>query len=456
MQIHLIAIGGALMHSLAISLQNSGHMVSGSDDEIYEPALSRLKANGLLPATGWQPSKIHSGLHMVILGMHARANNPELAKAQQIGVKIVSYPEFLYEMSKDKLRIVVAGSHGKTSTTAAIMQLLAVAGLRFDYAVGAKLSNFDNMVSLSDAPIIVIEGDEYLSSTLDKQAKFLHYQPNILVLTGISWDHINVFPSFAAYLQPFAQLLASLEASNRLFYYEKDPVIQQLLANVNKTKIAVQSYTGFDYYINSEQKTVARVENSEIELQVFGQHNLQNLQAAYLVGQSLGISQTDLIAGLGSFVAASQRLEKIYNSADNNYLLFKDFAHSPSKVRATVAAVRQQFANYRLVVAYELYTFSSFNPQFLREYSDSLNMADVAYLYYNPATLQQKQPKTDKVEFSTEFLRACFNQNDLQIEREIAPLWQKLKTESQKRPVVLLLMSSGHWDKANLNELGAG
>jgi len=456
MRIHLIAIGGALMHSLAISLQRSGHIISGSDDEIYEPARSNLQQAGILPDTGWRGENIHAGLDIIILGMHARKDNPELLKAKQLGVKIVSYPQFLYEMSQNKLRIVVAGSHGKTSTTAAIMHLLAVAGMSFDYAVGAKLANFDNMVQLSDAPIIVIEGDEYLSSAEDLRAKFLHYRPNMLVLTGISWDHINVFPSFEQYKQPFVELLQTLAPNSQVFYYGKDTVIDELLNYVNKTQVAVEPYYGFDYYINDEQKTVAKVENREAELAVFGQHNLQNLQAAYKVGKRLNITEDWLLKGLSSFEGASKRLEKIYQSEDKKFILFKDFAHAPSKVRATVAAVRTQFANYRLVVAYELHTFSSFNPAFLPEYKGSLAQADEAYLYYNPSTLSKKRVLAEGELLSENFLKACFDRDDLIVRVDVLSLWRDLGTNCQNRPTVLLMMSSGNWDNASLEELAIG
>lgn len=455
MKIHLIAIGGALMHSLAISLKNSGHIISGSDDEIYEPARSNLLKEELLPATGWREENIHAGLDMVILGMHARKDNIELLKAKQLGIKIVSYPQFLYEMSQNKLRIVVAGSHGKTSTTAAIMHLLATAGLSFDYAVGAKLSNFDNMVKLSDAKIIVIEGDEYLSSAEDLRAKFLHYHPNILVLTGISWDHINVFPTFEQYKQPFIELLQTLPQNSQVFYYEKDTVIHELLAYIDKEQVAVEPYNGFDYYINDAQKTVAKVEEQEATLAVFGQHNLQNLQAAYKVGRLLNIDKNELLKGLSSFEGASKRLEKIYQSEDKDFILFKDFAHAPSKVRATVAAVKTQFANYRLVVAYELHTFSSFNPDFLPEYKGSLAQADAAYLYYNPSTLSKKRVLAEGELLSADFLRACFDRKDLIIRVDVGRLWQELRNEGENRPTVLLMMSSGNWDNANLEELAA-
>ncbi len=456
MQIHLIAIGGALMHSLAISLKNSGHTVTGSDDEIYEPARANLLKANLLPVVGWRAENIHTGLDLVILGMHARKDNPELEKAKQLGIKISSYPQFLYEMSKEKLRIVVAGSHGKTSTTAAIMHLLATANVEFDYAVGSQLANFDNMVKLSAAKIIVIEGDEYLSSAEDPQAKFLHYQPNILILTGISWDHVNVFPDFEQYKQPFISLLKNLPSGGHLFYYEKDPVIGELLAYINQETVAVQGYQGFNYYINAAQKTVITIEEKQTELSVFGQHNLQNLNAAYQVAKRLNLTTSQIIKGLSSFVGASKRLEKIYQSPDKKFILFKDFAHAPSKVRATVAAVREQFADYKLVVGYELHTFSSFNPRFLPEYKHSLAAADTAYLYYNPSTLAKKQSPTESGIFTAEFLRDCFAKANLIICTDIGSLWAKLGEQRDKYPVVLLMMSSGNWDNADLAELASG
>ena len=198
MNVHLIAIGGSAMHNMAIAMHKKGFNVTGSDDEIFEPSKTRLAKLNLLPAKeGWDTNNIHKGIDAVILGMHARADNPELLKAQELGLKIYSYPEYIYEQTKDKTRIVIGGSHGKTSITAMILHVLNYHKVDCDYMVGAQLDGFDTMVKLTkEAKIAVIEGDEYLSSPIDRRPKFHLYKPNIAILSGIAWDHINVFPTF--------------------------------------------------------------------------------------------------------------------------------------------------------------------------------------------------------------------------------------------------------------------
>lgn len=388
MRIHLIAIGGSAMHNLALALQSIGHEVSGSDDEIYDPALSRLKTAGLLPEPmGWSADRIASDIDAVILGMHARKDNPELAKAQELGLKVYSYPEFIFEQAKDKKRIVIAGSHGKTSTTSMIMHVLKKAALDFDYLVGAQLEGFDMMVRLSDAPIMIIEGDEYLSSCIDPRPKFLHYKPDIAVLTGISWDHINVFPEFSNYLEQFSGFLDHLNKNAQLFYYQNDENIINLI-NEKERGIILQSYNvlqgtdlqHFSHIINDGKK---------VNLPFFGKHNMENMHAAFLVCESLGITLDEFLLHIQSFTGASKRLQPFI--VQENAAVFLDFAHAPSKVRASVQAVRMQFSDMKIRAIFELHTFSSLNKQFLQEYRHSLRDADEAFVFFDAHTIEMKR-----------------------------------------------------------------
>jgi UDP-N-acetylmuramate: L-alanyl-gamma-D-glutamyl-meso-diaminopimelate ligase len=459
MRIHLIAIGGALMHSLAIALQQNGHIVTGSDDEIYEPASSNLVKNNLLPIKeGWFEERINPTLDLVILGMHAQKDNIELLKAQYLGLKIVSYPEFLYQFSKNKIRIVVAGSHGKTSTTAAIMHILHHCGVNFDYAVGAKLANFDNMVRLSDAAIIVIEGDEYFSSAIDMRAKMLYYKPNIAILTGISWDHINVFPTFGLYLDTFQQFVDSMNnLGDCLFYYQHDAEIKTILSKKTSKNLTIQPYQGFNYYINSVYQTVIYLantknedKNQQIKLKVFGNHNLENLSAAVAVSTKLGLDIDKIYACLATFEGASKRLEKIYTTAQSNFMIFKDFAHAPSKLKASLKAVRTQFANHKIIACFELHTFSSLNISFLPQYKNAMDEATEAYIYCSEDTLKRKKMDTN---IEIKAIQSFFGRDDLQVKYEIGQLWESLKQIDKKQPTILLMMSSGSWSGANLLDL---
>lgn len=361
MKIHFIAIGGSAMHNLALALKNSGHEISGSDDEIFEPSRTRLQLEGLLPDKfGWYPEKLDNQIDIVILGMHAKPDNPELLKAREIGLEIVSYPEFLYQQSQKKKRIVIGGSHGKTTITSMIMHVLSNLEIDFDYMVGSKIKGFDVMVRLSDAPLIILEGDEYLSSPIDSRPKFHWYKPHLAVLTGIAWDHINVFPTFDNYTEQFLQFINLMVDGGKLFYFDNDPVLNEVVQNA-KDSVEKISY-GLPENEIENGLTYILDYNTKIPLSIFGDHNLINLNAAMFICSELEVKKTDFFRAIKSFDGASNRLELI-GKANGNFV-FKDFAHAPSKVTATVNAVRNQFSDKKFVACLELHTFSSLNREF--------------------------------------------------------------------------------------------
>lgn len=444
MNIHFIAIGGAAMHNLALALKAKGYHVTGSDDEINEPSRSRLDKAGLLPAEmGWFPEKIHSGLDAVILGMHARAENPELLKAQELGVKVFSYPEYLYEQSKDKLRIVVGGSHGKTSITAMILHVLGVCKKDFDYMVGSQLAGFDTMVKVTaDAPIMVLEGDEYLSSPIDRRPKFHLYKPDIALLSGIAWDHINVFPTFENYVEQFRIFVRQIPASGALIYCQEDEWVRSV------SKDAVEGVKKLGYGIPANEIrdgiTYLKTEIGEVPLQIFGDHNLMNLTGARLVCNQVGITDAEFYNAISSFKGAARRLEKIAESP--KLIVFKDFAHSPSKLKATTEAVKAQYANRRVIACMELHTFSSLNSDFLAEYANSMNNPDVALVYYNPHTIAHKK----LAPITTDQVKEAFGRKDLIVMNESSDVVNYLRNQVYDK-AVLLLMSSGNFDGIDLN-----
>ena len=446
MKIHLIAIGGALMHNLAMALQKAGHDVSGSDDEIYEPARGRLSAAGLLPQSeGWHEEKITADIQLVIVGMHARKDNPELLKAQVMGITVQSYPEFLRQHGAAKTRVAVAGSHGKTTTTALIMHILRYNEINFDYAVGAMLDGFDTMVRLSDAPIMVIEADEYLSSPLDLRPKFLHYAPKIAIITGIEHDHFNVFPTLGDYLRAFGDFAQSLPAGAKLIYYRQSPHIADLSAQVADT-VQLAPYDTPMHEIKSQKTWLLPADVAPVPLSVFGAHNLQNIAAARLACLSLGLDDKQIYAALPTFGGAARRLQCLKSTPQCT--VFSDFAHAPSKVRATVQAIRAQFAEYELIAAVELHTFSSLNADFLPNYAHTLDLADAAFVHFSPHTLAQKRlPSLDAAQICQAFARAdiaVFEQS----EWLRAAIEQRM--QASPRPSVVLLMSSGTWSGMNL------
>ena len=440
MRIHLIAIGGSIMHNMALALQKQGHIISGSDDKIFEPSKSRLKKYDLLPKKiGWYPKKISNDLDIIILGMHAKRDNPELIKAQELNLPIYSFPEYIFKHSKNKKRIVISGSHGKTSVTSMIMHVLKNLNLNFDYLVGAKIEGFERMVKLTeDAPIIILEGDEYLSSCINKNPKFHLYQPDIAVLTGIAWDHINVFKTFEDYVEQF-RIFKNM-VKDVLIYCSKD---QELIKLMNeKTKCQKKGYSTHEHKIINGETYI-----NNYKIQVFGDHNLENINAAKLVCEELNISHDEFYKHISSFKGAANRLELIKKNMDS--AIFKDFAHSPSKLKATCKAVKNQYKNRQLIACMELHTFSSLNKKFLAEYKGSMDDANIAIIYYSLDTLKNKGLNMIK----KEDIFDSFNKKELLIFTDSKQLEKHLKSIDLKNKN-LLMMSSGNFGDINFNELG--
>lgn len=444
MRIHLIAIGGSAMHNMAIALHLKGYQVSGSDDEIFEPSKSRLAKYGLLPTwMGWDASKINTDLDAIILGMHARADNPELLKAQELGLKIYSYPEYIYEQTKNKKRVVIGGSHGKTSITAMILHVLNELKIDNDYMVGAQLEGFECMVKLSiSAPIAVIEGDEYLTSPIDRRPKFHLYKPHIAVISGIAWDHINVFPTFENYVEQFEIFTNLIEKGGQLIYCALDKEVLQLGEKYtgNKTSYAIHSHR------IEKGKTILIDGKNEYPLRVFGDHNLQNIAAALNVCLALGISKEDFYTAIQSFKGASKRLELV--AEKNDTAIYKDFAHSPSKLKATSNAMKAQFEDRKLVACMELHTFSSLNENFLKQYAGCMNQPDEAYVYFSPKALAHKKLP----DISAQKVFESFERKDLKVFTSSEDLMNELKAKNWKQKN-LLLMSSGNFDGVDFKAL---
>ncbi|MBL4710722.1 MAG: peptidoglycan synthetase [Flavobacteriales bacterium] len=443
MKVHFIAIGGSAMHNMAIALHKKGFEVSGSDDEIFEPSKGRLAKYGLLPQTeGWNPDLISEDLDAIILGMHAKVDNPELKTAQDLGLKIYSYPEYVYEQSKNKKRIVIGGSHGKTSITSMILHVLQDQNIAFDYLVGAQLEGFETMVSFSDAPIMIIEGDEYLSSPIDRRPKFLWYQPNIAVLSGIAWDHINVFPTFENYIEQFKKFAQTIEPGGMLSYFHGDEELRKIASKVEGFNL--KPYTTPTHRIENGVTSIG-TEFGWKELKIFGEHNLQNLMAAYHVCAELGIDSRDFYHAIQSFTGAARRLEKI--AANEKTTVFKDFAHSPSKLKATTNAVSNQFKNHKVIACMELHTFSSLNKTFLKEYSGCMSAADEAIVYFNPKTISHK----GLTPISAQEVEEAFLPSKVKVYNDANEVEQLLRSKNLDQSV-LLLMTSGNFDGLNLNE----
>jgi UDP-N-acetylmuramate: L-alanyl-gamma-D-glutamyl-meso-diaminopimelate ligase len=445
-KIHFIAIGGAAMHNLALALKAKGYQITGSDDEIYEPSKSLLASHGILPEEfGWFPEKITADLDAVILGMHAKSDNPELIRAQELGIKIESYPSFLYEVSKHKQRIVIAGSHGKTSITSMILHVLKSLNRKFDYLVGARIEGFELMASLSDAPIIIIEGDEYLASPIDRQAKFLLYQPHIALISGIAWDHINVYPTFKSYTDSFDQLIKQMPKAGHLFFDQTDETLSNLVKNCPED-IDVDGYEAHHAEIKNGNTILIGVDGKKYEIEVFGQHTLKNLNGARLICEEIGVSSADFYRTISTFKGAAKRLELVAKSP--NSLLYKDFAHAPSKVAATTAALNEQYPERKLVACLELHTFSSLNPAFLPEYESTLAKADEAIIYLSEHARQIKQ--MERMEES--LVQNYFKHPSLKVIRDPATLATELIGKSWHE-ANLLLMSSGTFDELDLKDL---
>jgi UDP-N-acetylmuramate: L-alanyl-gamma-D-glutamyl-meso-diaminopimelate ligase len=441
MKIHFIAIGGSAMHNLAIALHFKGYEITGSDDEIFEPAHGRLAKYGLLPATiGWFPEKLDATVDAVILGMHARPDNPELLRAKELNLKIYSYPEFLYEQSKNKTRIVVSGSHGKTTITSMIIHVLQQCNIDCDYMVGAQLAGFEVMVKMSNtAPIMVIEGDEYLTSPIDRRPKFHLYQPTIGIISGIAWDHVNVFPTFDIYVQQFKIFVNMIPDYGRYIYCANDEVLAEMSKQVQHPH--KYSYNVHPHHI-IDGITYLDSANGEVKLQIFGKHNLANLNAARLACEAVGVDAAQFYQAITSFKGASKRLELV--AKNDQCIVYKDFAHSPSKVKATIAAMREQFPEYRLTACLELHTFSSLSADFLPEYAGVMDLADEAFVFFDPHALAHKKlPALSVKQIATAF--CC---NNLEVFNDINLLKNRLlQKHNQKR--VLLFMSSGNFGGLN-------
>ena len=438
MRIHFIAIGGSAMHNLAIALHNKGEQVTGSDDEIFDPSKSRLAAKGLLPNQyGWFEDNISSDIDAVILGMHAKQDNIELLRAKALGLTIYSYPEFLYEQSKNKTRVVIGGSHGKTTITSMILHVMHYHDKEVDYMVGAQLEGFDTMVHLTkENDFIVLEGDEYLSSALDRRPKFHLYKPNIALLSGIAWDHINVFPTFDNYVEQFRVFLSQITHGGAIVYNQEDIEVKQV---VEATQNQIKKYPYQTPRFSVENgDTLLDTEDGPMPIEVFGKHNLNNLEGARWICQLMGVQQEDFYEAIATFKGASKRLEKIGQGPTS--IAYKDFAHSPSKVRATTQALKSQYPERRLLACLELHTYSSLNPEFLSEYKGTLNDADKAVVFYSPNAVKIK--KLDAVS-STQILKA-FQREDLVVFTDPAA-FQDYLFEQDFTDTSLLLMSSGNY-----------
>lgn len=453
MRVHFIAIGGAVMHNLALTLQKKGHVVSGSDDVIYEPSRTRLAEAGILPdAEGWYAEKITPDVDAIILGMHARMDNPELIRARELNIPIYSFPEFIYRESENKKRIVVAGSHGKTTTTSMILHAMHKAGVKTDYLVGASIEGFDRMVELSaDAPYIVIEGDEYLSSPLDMRSKFLHYRPHVAIITGIAWDHMNVFKTYESYTETFSLFIKSLEKGATLIYNSLDSevvrVVEETFAECPDLDVKRVPYAIHPYEIVDNKVNLVDGEK-KYPLTLFGRHNMSNLDAAWRAAECAGVDKEKFYESLADFKGAKNRLERTYD--DGSTVVFKDFAHAPSKVRATVAAVKEVFADKRVVAVMELHTYSSLNKDFIPQYSGAADGADAAFVFYSHHAMRIKRmPPLDP-----RWVEGEFHHPAVKAVTEI----EELREEVKKIPVkdtVFLFMSSGSWDGTDwLSELG--
>ncbi len=443
MKVHFIAIGGSAMHNLAISLCKKGYQVTGSDDEIFEPSRTRLENYGILPESfGWNPNKITTELNAIILGMHARIDNPELIKAKELNLKIYSYPEYLYEQTKNKTRVVIGGSHGKTTITSMIMHVLKFHDKQFDYMVGAQIEGFETMVSLTEeAPIAIFEGDEYLSSPIDPRPKFHLYKPHVALISGIAWDHINVFPSFENYKEQFKIFIEKIGEGGSLFYHKNDSVLHDLVKNthvkIDRTGYSTHSYTKKDnktFLINLDQK---------IPLEVFGEHNLQNISGAKLVCNQIGISDDEFYTAISEFKGAAKRLEVL--TKNESTIIFRDFAHSPSKLNATVNAVKEQFPERNLLAIMELHTFSSLNADFLKEYAGSMDKADTAVVYFNPEVIKHKNLEP----ITIEQIRSSFQNKKLIVfteQKDLVDFIHALNLTGKN----ILFMSSGNFSGLDL------
>lgn len=447
MNIHFIAIGGAVMHNLAIALHKKGYTITGSDDEIFDPSRSRLEKYGLLPAEwGWFPEKITTATDAVIIGMHARMDNPELARVKDLGVRMYSFPEYLYEQTRDKKRVVIAGSHGKTTITSMVMHALKCEGIRFDYMVGSQLEGFETMVGLSkQSAIAIFEGDEYLSSPLDPRPKFIHYAPHITLISGIAWDHMNVYPEYEEYKRQFLELCRNTHENGSIHYYEGDDELKEITRN-REIKARTLPYSLLSYKpVNDHTKVF--YDGSSFTMHLIGRYNMENLCGAMKVCRDLGITEFVFLKSMESFRGAAKRQELLYE--DNDRKIFLDFAHAPSKVKATVSGFRENFPGQKLVAFLELHTFSSLNRKFLPQYRKSLEDADEANVYFNPEVVKHKNMK----EMDKEFVYNCFEKPGLNIFTTAVELQAKLLDKTSGINTIILIMSSGNLGGIQISDI---
>jgi UDP-N-acetylmuramate: L-alanyl-gamma-D-glutamyl-meso-diaminopimelate ligase len=447
--IHFIAIGGGVMHQIAIALKNNQNRVTGSDDEIYEPSRTHLEKAGLLPEkTGWFPEKIGKDIDLVVLGMHARADNPELEKARELGIKVVSYPQLIFEHARDKQRIVIAGSHGKTTITAMVIHCLRHFGRKFDYLVGASVPGFDSAVRLSEeAPVMVIEGDEYLSSVEQGIPKFLVYQHHIGLVSGIAWDHVNVFPSENAYVRQFDHFADATPKAGILVYNDED-ALASVICKKEREDVTVLEYGTPKYNIKEGQTFLINHQGREIPVKFFGQHNVQNANGARTVLDKIGIHDEQFFEAIQSFEPASRRLEILAKGESS--VVFRDFAHAPSKLKATTDSVKEQFKDRKLLAVMELHTFSSLSKSFIHHYAHGLDAADEAFVYLNPEVIHHKNLEP----ISEEELKSAFKRKDLHVFFSADALFAALEQKAAPR-TSLLLMSSGNFNGTDLRQFGS-
>ena len=446
MNVHFIAIGGSAMHNLAIALSRKGANVTGSDDEIFEPSRTRLEKQGILPDTiGWFPEKINAQLDAVILGMHARADNPELLRAKELGLAIYSYPEYLYEQSKNKTRVVIGGSHGKTTITSMLLHVVNALGMNVDYMVGAQLEGYDCMVQLTEeANVMILEGDEYLSSPIDRRPKFHLYKPDVAIISGIAWDHINVFPTFENYVEQFDTFCSLISENGTLIYNVDDEEVNKLGVKFSSTKETV-AYQTPEYDV-TETGSLLYFNGEKYPLKIFGSHNLQNLMGAMRIGQNIGIEPEDFFKAIESFTGAGKRLQKV--AEKGTFTMFKDFAHSPSKLKATTKAVKEQFVKRHVVACMELHTFSSLKKEFLPHYENAMQAADEAIVYFSHEVVAHK--KLDPI--TKELVAAGFG-GGVTVLNETQEILDFIHSKNWNNSV-LLMMSSGNFDGINYEVLG--
>lgn len=446
MKVHFIAIGGSAMHNLAIALSRKGYQVTGSDDEIFEPSKGRLEREGILPEViGWNEQWIHKELDAVILGMHARVDNPELLKAKDLTIPIFSYPEYLYEQSKNKTRVVIGGSHGKTTITSMILHACNVLGKSVDYMVGAQLDGYDCMVKITEEnDVMILEGDEYLSSPIDRRPKFHLYKPNVALISGIAWDHINVFPTFENYVEQFSIFVSLIEEGGKLVCNEEDPEVKKV-AQLASSSVDCQSYQTPSYEVQNEG-TILTHSGNLYSLKIFGHHNLQNLMGAMYVCEAIGISNHDFLTASASFTGAGKRLEKVVESKD--FVMYKDFAHSPSKLKATTSAVKEQYPDREVVACMELHTFSSLKKEFLPQYKNAMIAADYALVYFHPEVVKHKKLNPISVDDVSQGFGG-----GVQVSNTTEDVLDFIRSFDWKNKV-LLMMSSGNFDGINYDKLG--